>query len=86
MYSPMLALMIYAFISLSITKWIQLHGGDDGLKSFFKKVYHSLAEGGAFILEIYSDEQKTKQTNVRSKANNDHQLVSANLVFTTAFR
>jgi 7SK snRNA methylphosphate capping enzyme len=36
---------------LSITKWIQLHGGDKGLKSFFKKVYDSLAPGGTFVLE-----------------------------------
>ena len=36
---------------LSITKWIQLHGGDKGLKSFFKKVYDSLLPGGTFVLE-----------------------------------
>lgn len=36
---------------LSITKWVQLHNGDKGLKTFFKKVYDSLAPGGTFVLE-----------------------------------
>jgi len=36
---------------LSITKWIQLHNGDKGLRSFFKKVYDSLAPGGTLVLE-----------------------------------
>ncbi|KAI7904943.1 Bicoid-interacting protein 3-domain-containing protein [Cokeromyces recurvatus] len=38
-------------LALSITKWIQLHHGDKGLKSFFKKIYDSLAPGGTFVLE-----------------------------------
>ncbi|KAI9480432.1 MAG: Bicoid-interacting protein 3-domain-containing protein [Benjaminiella poitrasii] len=38
-------------LALSITKWIQLHHGDKGLESFFKKVYDSLAPGGTFVLE-----------------------------------
>lgn len=38
-------------MALSVTKWIQLHGGDKGLKSFFKKVYDSLNAGGTFVLE-----------------------------------
>ncbi|KAI8646781.1 Bicoid-interacting protein 3-domain-containing protein [Parasitella parasitica] len=38
-------------LALSITKWIQLHNGDKGLKSFFKKAYDSLAPGGTFVLE-----------------------------------
>ncbi|KAI8352493.1 Bicoid-interacting protein 3-domain-containing protein [Blakeslea trispora] len=38
-------------LALSITKWIQLHGGDEGLKDFFRKIYDSLVPGGVFILE-----------------------------------
>ncbi|KAL9538356.1 hypothetical protein MBANPS3_010989 [Mucor bainieri] len=38
-------------LALSITKWIQLHHGDKGLRSFFKKVYDSLAPGGTLVLE-----------------------------------
>jgi len=36
---------------LSVTKWIQLNEGDDGLKRLFKKIYKLLNEGGMFILE-----------------------------------
>ncbi|GAN01743.1 methyltransferase C2A9.10 [Mucor ambiguus] len=38
-------------LALSITKWIQLHNGDKGLRSFFKKAYDSLAPGGTLVLE-----------------------------------
>ena len=37
--------------ALSLTKWIHLNWGDDGIKRFFKKVYHHLRPGGKFILE-----------------------------------
>lgn len=36
---------------MSITKWIQLHHGDDGLKRFFQKTYNCIKPGGALILE-----------------------------------
>ena len=35
----------------SITKWIHLHGGDDGLLEFFRQVYRLLVPGGIFVLE-----------------------------------
>ncbi|KAI8377034.1 Bicoid-interacting protein 3-domain-containing protein [Choanephora cucurbitarum] len=38
-------------LALSITKWIQLHHGDKGLKQFFKKIYDALVPGGVFVLE-----------------------------------
>ncbi|ORX63187.1 Bin3-domain-containing protein [Hesseltinella vesiculosa] len=38
-------------LALSITKWIHLHHGDDGLKKFFQKVYDALTPGGVFVLE-----------------------------------
>lgn len=38
-------------LALSLTKWIHLNWGDDGIKRFFKKVYHHLQPGGKFILE-----------------------------------
>jgi 7SK snRNA methylphosphate capping enzyme len=48
--------MIHKLIqhSLSVTKWIHLHHGDDGIRSFFYKVYASLRAGGRFILEPQS--------------------------------
>lgn len=36
---------------LSVTKWVHLNGGDEGLKKLFAKVADALAPGGWFILE-----------------------------------
>jgi len=38
-------------LCLSVTKWIQLNEGDEGLKRLFKKIYKLLDEGGLFVLE-----------------------------------
>jgi len=38
-------------LCLSVTKWIHLHYGDEGIYKLFKKIYDSLKEGGRFILE-----------------------------------
>ncbi|KAL6065196.1 RNA methyltransferase [Balamuthia mandrillaris] len=36
---------------LSLTKWIHLNWGDEGIKRFFRKVYNLLNEGGKVVLE-----------------------------------
>ncbi|KAH6909659.1 Bicoid-interacting protein 3-domain-containing protein [Coprinopsis sp. MPI-PUGE-AT-0042] len=38
-------------LALSISKWIHLNAGDDGLKRFFTKVHRVLRKGGTFVLE-----------------------------------
>ncbi|TPX37583.1 hypothetical protein SmJEL517_g00474 [Synchytrium microbalum] len=38
-------------LALSVTKWIHLHHGDDGLLAFFERVHKTLKTGGRFILE-----------------------------------
>lgn len=38
-------------VALSVSKWIHLHAGDDGLRRFFARVLASLKPGGVFVLE-----------------------------------
>ncbi|KAJ1654744.1 hypothetical protein IWQ61_005371, partial [Dispira simplex] len=38
-------------LALSVTKWIHLNQGDEGLGRFFMKVFQQLEPGGRFILE-----------------------------------
>ncbi|THV07164.1 Bin3-domain-containing protein [Dendrothele bispora CBS 962.96] len=38
-------------LAFSISKWIHLNSGDEGLKKFFAKVHRVLKVGGSFVLE-----------------------------------
>jgi len=38
-------------VAFSVSKWIHLNGGDEGLKTFFQRVHSVLRPGGAFVLE-----------------------------------
>lgn len=54
-------------LALSITKWIHLNWGDDGLKRFFKRVYKNLRRGGHFILEAQAFETYNKRSRINVK-------------------
>ncbi|KAI0346784.1 Bin3-domain-containing protein [Trametopsis cervina] len=38
-------------IAFSVSKWIHLNGGDDGLMQFFRRVHSVLKPGGTFVFE-----------------------------------
>jgi 7SK snRNA methylphosphate capping enzyme len=37
--------------SLSVTKWVHLNWGDDGLITLFSKIWRLLQPGGIFVME-----------------------------------
>ncbi|CAK4678234.1 unnamed protein product [Aphanomyces euteiches] len=59
--------------SLSVTKWIHLFHGDDGLKQLFHLVYSLLLPGGLFVLEPqkWKSYYNRKHTNDTTRANYD---------------
>ncbi|RHY32866.1 hypothetical protein DYB32_002154 [Aphanomyces invadans] len=60
-------------LSLSVTKWVHLFHGDDGLKQLFHLVYALLMPGGRFILEPqkWKSYYNRKHTNATTLANYD---------------
>uniref|UniRef100_A0A914BXI3 RNA methyltransferase n=1 Tax=Acrobeloides nanus TaxID=290746 RepID=A0A914BXI3_9BILA len=52
-------------LALSISKWIHLNWGDEGMKRFFKRAFHHLRPNGRFILESqpYSSYRKRSKIN-----------------------
>ncbi|KAI0031679.1 Bicoid-interacting protein 3-domain-containing protein, partial [Vararia minispora EC-137] len=47
-------------LALSVSKWIHLNGGDEGLRRFFQRVYDCLVPGGTFVFEPQPWDSYTK--------------------------
>ncbi|KAI0368060.1 Bin3-domain-containing protein [Pilatotrama ljubarskyi] len=41
----------HIILAFSVSKWIHLNGGDEGLVKFFRRVHRVLKPGGTFVLE-----------------------------------
>jgi len=64
-------------IAFSISKWIHLNDGDEGLKKFFLKVHSVLRTGGVFALEPqpWDSYAKAKRMNEKLKNNAKHLVI-----------
>ncbi|KAH7099111.1 Bin3-domain-containing protein [Auriculariales sp. MPI-PUGE-AT-0066] len=57
-------------VALSVTKWIHLNDGDDGIRRVFNRVYDVLQPGGVFVLEVQPSDSyhKARRMHPRLKA------------------
>ena len=51
-------------LALSITKWIHLNWGDEGILNFFRKCYNILCSGGVLFLEFQLFSSYRKKRNI----------------------
>uniref|UniRef100_A0A915ELK4 RNA methyltransferase n=1 Tax=Ditylenchus dipsaci TaxID=166011 RepID=A0A915ELK4_9BILA len=62
-------------MALSITKWIHLNWGDEGLKRFFKRAFKHLRPGGRFILEPQDYSTYRKRSKITPEMNEHYKNI-----------
>ncbi|KAI9001363.1 Bin3-domain-containing protein [Trametes punicea] len=64
----------HVVLAFSISKWIHLNKGDEGISRFFRRVYQVLEPGGVFVLEPqgWDTYSKAKRMDSRLKENAKH--------------
>ncbi len=63
-------------LCLSVTKWIHLNGGDDGLLAFFDKVLSLLKFSGIFILEYQPWKSYKKRKDLTPQMEENYQKIN----------
>lgn len=63
-------------LALSVTKWIHLNWGDEGIKRFFKKIYDHLRPGGHLILEPQPFSSYSKKKNLTPEISKNYNSIS----------
>lgn len=62
-------------LCLSLTKWIHLNWGDEGLKLMFKRIFLNLRPGGKFILEPQPFSSYKKKKNLTEKIRSNYDAI-----------